>query len=55
MTLHEFIHMGGYAFYVWNAYGIALVVLSANVVQPIYRQRRLRARLLRSSARGAGS
>ncbi|MEJ2644908.1 MAG: heme exporter protein CcmD [Gammaproteobacteria bacterium] len=54
MTLHEFIHMGGYAFYVWNAYGIALVVLTVNVVQPIYRQRRLRARLVRRAARGSG-
>ena len=25
--LREFLHMGGYAFYVWSSYGIALVVL----------------------------
>ncbi|MEJ2346877.1 MAG: heme exporter protein CcmD [Gammaproteobacteria bacterium] len=31
----EFIHMGGYAFYVWTSYGLALVVLVANVIAPL--------------------
>lgn len=41
MTLQEFIAMGGYAFYVWGAYAVALIVLLANVIQPLYRRRRL--------------
>jgi heme exporter protein D len=27
MTLQEFFAMGGYAFYVWTAYGITLAIL----------------------------
>ena len=37
----EFLHMGGYAFYVWTAYGAALVVLALNLVAPMARRRRL--------------
>jgi len=39
MNLNEFFHMGGYAFYVWTSYGIALAVLLINVILP-YRQRK---------------
>lgn len=39
--MSEFLHMGGYAFYVWTAYGAALVVLGLNVAAPILRRRRL--------------
>ena len=31
MTMSEFFHMGGYAFYVWTSYGLTLIVLLANV------------------------
>ncbi|MCG6872235.1 MAG: heme exporter protein CcmD [Gammaproteobacteria bacterium] len=41
----EFLHMGGYATYVWSAYGITLVVLVANVVAAIRLLRNQRARL----------
>jgi heme exporter protein D len=34
MSLSEFIHMGGYAVFVWSSYGIALVVLVLNWVLP---------------------
>lgn len=27
MSFGEFLHMGGYALYVWSAYGLSLVVL----------------------------
>jgi len=37
----EFLHMGGYGFYVWTSYGAALVVLGLNVAAPIVRRRRL--------------
>jgi len=41
MNLTEFLHMGGYAFYVWTSYGIALVVLVANVLVPMRQRRKL--------------
>jgi heme exporter protein D len=37
--LIDFLHMGGYAGYVWSAYGIALVVLLWNLVVPVLNQR----------------
>ena len=40
MNLVEFFEMGGYAFYVWTSYGIALVVLGFNIVQPLIQQKR---------------
>lgn len=49
MNLNEFLHMGGYGFYVWSSYGIALIVLLLNVILPL-RQRR---KLLNSIARAA--
>ena len=47
--LREFFHMGGYGFYVWSAYGVAFVVLVANVVVPMLRMRDVRARLARQA------
>ncbi len=35
----EFLHMGGYAFYVWTSYGVVFLVLVLNIVQPIMQQR----------------
>ena len=49
---HEFLLMGGYAAYVWPAYGIALVVMAANAVLPGRRLRR-RIRMLKEK-RGGG-
>jgi heme exporter protein D len=39
-SLHEFLTMGGYAVYVWPAYGIVAVVMVANVVTARRRHRR---------------
>ena len=47
MSLEEFFHMGGYAAYVWSSYGIALVVLVANIISPILERRKLLAQLAR--------
>ena len=47
MNLTEFLHMGGYAFYVWTSYGIALVVLVANAWIPMRQRRRLLADIAR--------
>jgi len=53
--LAEFFHMGGYAFYVWTAYGIAFVVLVGNVLAPLFCQRRLRQELQRRARRARRS
>ena len=48
-AVREFLHMGGYGFYVWSAYGVALIVLVANVLVPLMRGRELRVRLARQA------
>ncbi len=45
MSLSEFLHMGGYAFYVWTSYALTAVVLIANVIAPILGGHRLRRNL----------
>jgi len=40
MSLTEFFSMGGYGTYVWSSYAICAVVLLANVVQPLLRERK---------------
>lgn len=51
MSLSEFLDMGGYAFYVWTSYGIALVLLVSNLLLPIYRCRHLLAEMSRRQRR----
>jgi heme exporter protein D len=46
MTLTEFLHMGGYAFYVWTSYGLAAVILIANLLVPLLNARRQRRELI---------
>ena len=46
-SIEEFLHMGGYGFYVWTSYAIATVVMIANVVEPIIARRSLARRLAR--------
>lgn len=41
----SFLDMGGYARFVWPAYGLTLIVLLINLVLPIVRERRLLRRL----------
>lgn len=48
---HEFITMGGYAAYVWPAYGITLLVMLVNAIMPGRRQRALLQRLQRQLRR----
>ncbi len=43
----EFLHMGGYAQFVWPAYGIAFVVLLANLVSALSQARAVRRDLAR--------
>jgi len=40
-SFREFLHMGGYAFYVWSAYALTAAVLAANAIVPRMRERQL--------------
>ena len=51
MNLNEFFHMGGYAFYVWTSYGIALFVLLANVISPLRQRKKLLITIARATQR----
>jgi heme exporter protein D len=51
MNLNEFLHMGGYAFYVWTSYGIALVVLLVNIIAPTRQRKKLLAEIARKTRR----
>ncbi len=45
MNWSEFLHMGGYAFYVWTSYALTAVVLIANVIVAVIGGHRLRRNL----------
>jgi heme exporter protein D len=49
--MREFLHMGGYAFYVWTAYGLAAAVLVGLLVNSLARHRRLVKRLAERGTR----
>ena len=49
----EFLHMGGYAVFVWSSYGIALVMVIANIVQPVMERKKVIARVKRAIKREA--
>jgi heme exporter protein CcmD len=51
MDLHEFFRMGGYAGYVWTAYGLSALVLMLNW----WRARRREAEELASARRRSGT
>ena len=51
MNLTEFFHMGGYAFYVWTSYGLALVVLLINVILPLRQRKKLLNDIARTARR----
>ena len=53
MSLNEFFHMGGYGFYVWTSYGIALVVLLANIIAPLRQRRKILKNIARTAKRRA--
>lgn len=46
-ALEQFLHMGGYAAYVWSAYAITLVVLALNAARAQFAERRELAQLAR--------
>lgn len=49
----DFFHMGGYAAFVWSAYGIAFLVAAALIGQSV-RDYRTQARLVETLERAAG-
>ena len=51
MNLNDFFHMGGYAFYVWTSYGIALFVLLINVILPLRQRKKLLGGIARAARR----
>jgi heme exporter protein D len=51
MNLNEFLHMGGYAFYVWTCYGLALFVLLINVILPLRQRKKLLNDIARTTRR----
>jgi heme exporter protein D len=51
MNLNDFLHMGGYAFYVWTSYGIALFVLLINVIMPLRQRKKILDNIARAARR----
>ncbi len=45
--MSDFLNMGGYGSYVWSAYGLWLVVMLINYVQPRWREKRVLGELVR--------
>jgi heme exporter protein D len=42
MTWSEFFSMGGYALYVWGAYGLALIAIGGEIVLLLRRRKALK-------------
>ena len=53
--MSEFFNMGGYAGFVWPAYGLALVILVVNIVIPRRSERQLREQIAHRIRREARS
>ncbi|PCI05044.1 MAG: heme exporter protein CcmD [Gammaproteobacteria bacterium] len=51
MNWSEFFNMGGYAFYVWSSYALALVIVIANIVSPMMQRKKVIARIKRTLKR----
>jgi heme exporter protein D len=49
MNLHDFLHMGGYAAFVWTSYALALAVIAGNVWGALRMRAAARAQALRRS------
>jgi heme exporter protein D len=49
--MQDFFYMGGYAFFVWSAYTVVLVGLTANFISPMRRRRRLLREISQQSSR----
>lgn len=49
-NIQDFFNMGGYAGYVWSAYGLALIVFLINIIRPIKQYRKLLKQLKQNDA-----
>ena len=47
MSVQEFFAMGGYAVYVWPAYGLTLIVLLANIIIPVVQRKQFLVKALK--------
>jgi len=45
--MNDFLHMGGHAFYVWTAYGAAVVLIVMDFLPTMRRMKSLRAAIAR--------
>ena len=45
--MNEFLHMGGYAAYIWSAFGITALVLILSLVLPIIENKKTHNRINR--------
>ncbi len=52
-SFSDFLHMGGYAFYIWLAYGVTFVALVGIVTQSILEHRSLIKNITKEQARQA--
>jgi len=43
--MSEFLHMGGYAFYIWTSFGITLFAMAASVIYIVLQQKNLKQKL----------
>ena len=53
MNLETFFAMGGYAFYVWTAYGVTFLVLLFNILWPVLQHKQLLRQLALKQKRNA--
>ncbi|CAK0773652.1 heme exporter protein D [Gammaproteobacteria bacterium] len=45
--MNEFFQMGGYAFYVWTSYGLAVAILIFNLLSPLRQRHQIMRTLVR--------
>ena len=51
MNWAEFFNMGGYAFYVWFAWGLTVLVLTLNIVLPYFKKNSIKKSIKRQHNR----
>ena len=54
-SLHAALHMDGHGFYVWSAYAVTFVTLTATVIAPVLRRRRFLRQLAAQIKRTQGA
>ena len=41
MNWSEFFNMGGYAFFVWTSYALAVVIVLVNIISPVMQRKKV--------------